>query len=87
MTEQAGGTLVAAPLARRYGIAGQRRSVLVTDTGSISVVFDGCPDFDLRDLTPEQAYALAALVGDAGNERLAALLLDAVDLLKPELVR
>lgn len=57
------------------------------EAASITVVCDGPSQFDLRNLTPEQAYALAALVGNAGNERLATLLLDAVGLLKPELVR
>lgn len=87
MAEQAGGTLVAAPLARRYGSDGHRRSVLTTDTGSITVVYDGTRRFDIPDLTPEQAYALAAFAGDQGNESLAELLLDAAGAVKPEVLR
>lgn len=87
MAEQAGGTLVAAPPARRHGHDGQHRSVLTTETGLVTVVYDGHHDIDIQDLTPEQAYALAALVGDQGNERLAELLLFAVETVKPEVLR
>lgn len=73
--------------ARRLGSDGYLRSVLVTDTGSITVVYDGHHDFDLRDLSPEQAYALAAFAGDQGNEPLAELLLSAVEIVKPEVLR
>jgi hypothetical protein len=73
--------------AGELGSDGYRRSVLVTDAGWITVVYDGHPDFDVRNLTAEQAYALAALVGDGANEPLAELLLRAVAIVKPEVLR
>lgn len=70
----------------RVGSDGQRRSVILTEAGTITVVFDGPPEFDLPDLTPEQAWALAAMVGDMANEPLALLLLSAAGAVKPEVL-
>lgn len=52
----------------------------------ISVSWNGKPkEFDLLGLTPEQAYAVAALAAEPPNERLAGLILEAVEMVAPAL--
>lgn len=60
----------------------------IREDATITIVAtEGPTSFDVCGLTPEQGYALAALVGHCGNEGLASAILDAAILLKPEVER
>jgi hypothetical protein len=44
-------------------------------------------EFNLIDLTPQQAWAIASLVGDRCDEELACRILEAVETVAPELTK